>query len=208
MRSGIHVSCNVSGYCVISTFIEPRLQEQNWLDRTIILIKLDIQNPEAYYLAKLYTTAGSYWEETQATISNDGSKVVWASNWGQNVGNEQVFLMQLDMPSNWKELITSVNNRQEKTFDRYQLIKNYPNPFNSATTIQYQLSKSSHVRLKIFDVLGCHVKTLVDKKQTVGSYSFHWNAKDELGKDVASGVYFYQLPTENFVKSCKMLLLR
>jgi len=208
LQSGVHISCNVPGYCVVSTYIEPGIQEQNWLDRTIIMVRLDSQNPEAYYLAKLYTTVGSYWEETQATISNDGSKVVWASNWGQNVGNEQIFLMQLDMPSNWKELITSISDKQEKKSDRYRLNQNYPNPFNSTTTIQYQLSKSSHVWLKIFDVLGRHVKTLVDKKQTVGSYSFHWDARNELGKDVASGVYFYQLHTENFVKSRKMLLLR
>ena len=208
MQSGVHISCNVPGYCVVSTFIEPGLQEKNWLDRTIILIKLDRQNPEACYLAKLYTTAGSYWEETQASVSNDGSKIVWASNWGQNVGNEQVFLMQLDMPSDWKELITSINDKQKKKFDSYRLNQNYPNPFNQFTTIQYQLSKSSHVWLKIFDVLGRHVKTLVEKNQAAGSYSFPWDARDELGKDAASGVYFYQLHAENFVKSCKMLLLR
>ena len=111
LRSGIHISCNAPGYCVISTFIEPDQPEQNWLDRTIIIIKLDRQNPNAYYLAKLFNTSGSYWEETQATISNDGSKIVWASNWGQNVGNEQVFLIQLDMPSNWEKLISSLSKK-------------------------------------------------------------------------------------------------
>jgi hypothetical protein len=208
MRSGIHISCNVAGYCVVSTFIEPGQPEQNWLDRTVILIKLDNQNPEAYYLTKLYNTAGSYWEETQATITNDGSKIAWASNWGHDIGNEQVFLMQLDMPPNWKELVTAIDDKQKKIFDSHQLNKNYPNPFNSFTIIQYQLTKSSHVWLKVFNVLGRHVKTLVDKEQTMGSYSFHWDAKDELGKDVASGVYFYQLYAQNFVKSNKMLLLR
>ena len=111
LRSGIHISCNAPGYCVISTFIEPDQPEQNWLDRTIIIIKLDRQNPNAYYLAKLFNTSGSYWEETQATITNDGSKIVWASNWGQNVGNEQVFLIQLDMPSNWEKLISSLSKK-------------------------------------------------------------------------------------------------
>ncbi len=101
LNSGVHLSGNFSGYSVVSTYIEPNLQEQNWLDRTIILVKLDQDHPRIFYLAKVYNTTGTYWEETHATITNDGSQVVWASNWGKNVGEERVFLMQLDMPQNW-----------------------------------------------------------------------------------------------------------
>jgi len=102
--SGVHISCNVPGYCVVSTSTEQGSQEQNWLDRTITLVRLDRTNPQVFYLAKVYGTDGTYWEETHATITNDGSKVVWATNWNQDVGAERVFLMQLDMPSNWKSL--------------------------------------------------------------------------------------------------------
>jgi hypothetical protein len=102
LNSGVHISCNYSGYCLISTNTEPNLPEQNWLDRTITLVRLDRSNPRVFYLAKVYNTTGAYWEETQATITEDGSKVVWASNWGQNVGQEKVFVMQLDMPPNWQ----------------------------------------------------------------------------------------------------------
>jgi hypothetical protein len=101
LNSGIHISCNVSGYCVLSTFIETGLTEQNWFDRTITLVRLDSTHSQVFYLAKVYNTVGAYWEETQATITNDGSKVLWASNWGQNAGEERVFLIQLDMPSDW-----------------------------------------------------------------------------------------------------------
>ncbi len=103
-NSGVHISCNVPGYCVVSTHIEPHTPEQNWLDRTIVLIKLDRQNPRVFYLAKIYNTTQEYWEETHATITNDGSKLIWASNWGQDVGAEDLFVMQLDMPSNWTDL--------------------------------------------------------------------------------------------------------
>ena len=96
--AGIHVSCNYPGYCVISTYIEAGNQETNWLDRTNILVKLDRTNARAFYLSKVYGTYQNYWEETHATISNDGSKVIWASNWGRNVGSEQIFLIQLNMP--------------------------------------------------------------------------------------------------------------
>ncbi len=104
-NSGIHISCNYPGYAVISTFIEPGLKEKNWLDRSIILVKLDRERPRVFYLAKVYNTTQEYWEETQASISSDGSKIVWASNWNQYVGKEQVLLMQLDLIEGWPELI-------------------------------------------------------------------------------------------------------
>jgi len=107
---GIHVSCNFPGYCLISTYMEPGIKEQNWLDRSIVLIKLDRKNPRVFYLAKVHNTTQEYWEETQATISCDGSKVVWASNWNQNVGEEDVFLLQLDMPDNWTDLLNKSEN--------------------------------------------------------------------------------------------------
>lgn len=97
LRSGVHISCNAPGYCVVSTYIEPGLAEQNWLDRSIVLVVLDRTNPRAYYLAKVYGTTGAYWEETHASISRDGSRVVWATNWGREVGQERVWLMQLNV---------------------------------------------------------------------------------------------------------------
>lgn len=102
-QSGVHISCNAPGYCIVSTFTEPGQPERNWLDRTIVVVRLDEHNPHAYYVAKIHNTAGSYWEETQAAITNDGTRIVWASNWGQNVGDEQVGLMQLEMPPGWKD---------------------------------------------------------------------------------------------------------
>jgi hypothetical protein len=103
LNSGIHVSCNHDGYAVISTNTEEGAAEQNWLDRTITLVRLDPKKFRVYYLAKVYNTTGSYWEETQATVTNDGAKIVWASNWGRNVGQDQVFLMRLDMPAGWEQ---------------------------------------------------------------------------------------------------------
>jgi hypothetical protein len=101
LNSGVHISCNFPGYCAVSTYIAPNLPEQNWLDRTIVLVTLDRLHPRAFYLAKVYGTTAQYWEETHATISNDGSKIVWATNWNQNVGQEKVWLMQLNMPTGW-----------------------------------------------------------------------------------------------------------
>ena len=107
-QSGLHISCNFPGYAVVSTTIEPGLREQNWLDRTIVLLELNKADPKVFYLAKLHNTTQAYWEETHGTITNDGKRIVWADNWGQNVGQEQVFLMQLDMPPGWQRLVTGI----------------------------------------------------------------------------------------------------
>jgi hypothetical protein len=105
LASGVHISCNTPGWCVVSTYIKPGEKEKNWLDRSIILVKLDPKKPRAWYLAKVHNTTDPYWEETQAAIAADGSKVVWACNWGQDVGKEKACLIQLDMPKGWKDLL-------------------------------------------------------------------------------------------------------
>jgi hypothetical protein len=99
LNSGVHISCNAAGYCVVSTNIPPDLPEQNWLDRAIILVELNRAQPRAFYLAKVYGTTGAYWEETQASITNDGRRIVWATNWNRSVGRERVWVVELDMPA-------------------------------------------------------------------------------------------------------------
>jgi hypothetical protein len=99
----VHISCNVPGYCVVSTYCSPGKPERNWLDRSMILVKLDPEAPKAWYLAKIHNTTGTYWEETHATITRDGKQIVWASNWGKQVDRKTVFTMQLTMPPGWRE---------------------------------------------------------------------------------------------------------
>jgi hypothetical protein len=101
LRSGVHISCNFPGYAVVSTYSEPNEPEQNWLDRSIIVVALDREHPRAYYLAKVYGTRGEYWEETQASITRDGRRVIWATNWGRDIGQEQVWNVVLALPNGW-----------------------------------------------------------------------------------------------------------
>jgi hypothetical protein len=105
-QSGVHISCNMPGYCVVSTHIGPGTPEQNWLDRSIVLVRLDRAAPRVYYLAKVYGTTSAYWEETHATITQDGSRVLWATNWSRAVGHEQVWDMELRMPTNWFDALS------------------------------------------------------------------------------------------------------
>jgi aminopeptidase N len=85
----------------------------------------------------------------------------------------------------------------------YSLEQNYPNPFNAGTTIKYQLSHSAAVTLKIYDVLGREVATLVNAKQLPGNYEYPWS-----GQSFASGIYFYRLTAGDVHLQKKMILLK
>ena len=91
----------------------------------------------------------------------------------------------------------------------YKLYVNYPNPFNPQTRIKFELSKASQITLKIFDVLGKEIRTLIDQFQNAGSYSVDWDGKDKLGEQVASGIYLYRMQVNgNIAQSRKMMLLK
>jgi hypothetical protein len=85
----------------------------------------------------------------------------------------------------------------------YKLVQNYPNPFNPTTTIKYEIPETGFVTLKIYDVLGREVATLVNAKREAGRYEAEFNAKG-----LSSGIYIYRIQASNFVESKKMILLK
>jgi len=91
---------------------------------------------------------------------------------------------------------------------KYELSQNYPNPFNPTTQIQFTIPENQTVTLTIYDVLGRKVRTLVNSEMTVGKYLKTWNGINDSGANVASGVYFYRLKTDNYIKVRKMILMR
>ncbi len=91
----------------------------------------------------------------------------------------------------------------------YQLNQNYPNPFNPSTVISYALPKSSQVSLIIYNALGQEVARIINNEnQASGKYDYQWNAKDSFGRSLSSGIYFYQLRTNNMTLTKKMMLLK
>ena len=80
---------------------------------------------------------------------------------------------------------------------------NYPNPFNPKTIINYQLSMFNFISLKVYDILGNEVATLVNERQNAGTYSVEWDASN-----YPSGVYFYKLQAGEFVETKKMTLIK
>jgi hypothetical protein len=90
----------------------------------------------------------------------------------------------------------------------FELSQNYPNPFNPETWISYQLPERGRVTVKIYNVTGQLVNTLVDEVHAPGVYRVHWSGRDLHGIPVASGVYFCQLRAGDFAKTTKMILVR
>jgi hypothetical protein len=89
------------------------------------------------------------------------------------------------------------------TPSEYSLEQNYPNPFNPVTTISYSIKANGLVSLKIFDILGNEVATLVNQDQIAGSYSLEFDAST-----YASGIYFYSLTSGEYISTKKMILLK
>jgi len=100
-----------------------------------------------------------------------------------------------------KDFILSVKDKL--VLSGFQLHQNYPNPFNPSTVISYQLAAGAYVTLKIYDVLGKEVKTLVNEQQEMGRYTIQFDASS-----LASGMYFYQLKANDYTSTMKMLLLK
>ena len=91
----------------------------------------------------------------------------------------------------------------EQSPSEFSLSQNFPNPFNPATTINYQIPELSFVTLKVYDVLGNEIITLVNEEKTAGSYDLEFNAAS-----LSSGVYFYRLQAGSFVETKKMVLMK
>jgi hypothetical protein len=102
------------------------------------------------------------------------------------------------------DIVVGVDEEETETLPlQFRLEQNYPNPFNPSTTVIYQFPVEGLVTLKVYDLLGREVATLVNEQQQPGSYKVTWNSLD-----FASGIYFYQLKTKNYVNTKKMILLK
>jgi len=141
-------------------------------------------------LFSIYGYEKNHWEKQASFL--DGNSVC------AKVGKLGVYRLVYDAK---QEHITGIPRT-------YQLSQNYPNPFNPETMIKYDLPEPGHVNITVYNILGQKVKTLVDEDQDVGYKSTSWDGKDHEGKEVASGIYFYEIKTAGFEKIKKMVLLK
>lgn len=126
------------------------------------------------------------------------------------IGFQHITSLSYSLP-----LITSVREDKKEllTPKEFALSQNYPNPFNPNTTIEYSLPKDARIKLVVYNILGEEVITLVNDYKSAGIYKINWDAKDNFGRSLASGVYFYELRADaidntKFSKIQKMILLK
>jgi len=124
------------------------------------------------------------WNETLSIISNDTNNTPSIVEL-HGVGVTDIHSMEAQMPN------------------EYSLLQNYPNPFNPSTTIEFTLPKSEFVELKVYNILGKEVSTVISKKLNPGNHNYPFD-----GTNLASGIYYYQLVAGDFREVKKMVLLR
>jgi len=150
----------------------------------------------------------------QVTIANpEGTEISWKiifegdSSSNIPASGDTLFLYTVKGLSKYDslrifDLPADVKYDKEVPFT-YELSQNYPNPFNPSTTIRYQLPQEGFVTLKIYDILGREVKTLINEEKVKGKYEVNFNASN-----LASGVYLYRLKVNDYVAVKKLMLLK
>jgi len=131
-----------------------------------------------------------------------------------SVANDSQFLNQFPFLGNPQ--VTSVSERGNDLGmpTDFELFQSYPNPFNPLTKIEYAIPVKGSVSLKVFNLIGVEVRTLMDGIQTAGQHALTWDGKDNRGNDVASGIYMYRIEAnpesgrEAFTMSRRMVLMR
>jgi Rax2 C-terminal beta propeller domain/Secretion system C-terminal sorting domain len=173
---------------------------------------------DTVYAGGYFTTAGlltansiAVWNigsKTWSTVGSgtDGGVLAIATGANSDLYAGGLFSLAGGKPSyrfaRYNANLTPVNEPPAKP-KSFALAQNYPNPFNPTTVIGYQLSAVSHVRLRVYDILGRSVATLVDGVQSPGEHSVVFD-----GSRFASGVYFYRIQTGSYVRTMKMVLMK
>jgi hypothetical protein len=106
------------------------------------------------------------------------------------------------------EMVTGIEDDFSQAPAGFTLEQNYPHPFNPATTIRYQLPKATQAVLKIYNIFGQEVRTVVNARQSAGVNTVVWDGRDESGKEVSSGIYIYRLQTGEFIQNRKLSFVR
>ncbi|MBK9097682.1 MAG: T9SS type A sorting domain-containing protein [bacterium] len=133
-------------------------------------------------------------------IDNSGFVYITGSSAGVSSNSDVATIKYIQAPND-------VYENKPDLPTTFELDQNYPNPFNPSTVISYQLPVSGSVTLKVFDVLGNEIATLVDEYKPAGRYEVEFQSTVG-SRQLASGIYFYQLRVGSFVVTRKMILLR
>ncbi|OQX82854.1 hypothetical protein B6D60_11455 [candidate division KSB1 bacterium 4484_87] len=174
-------------------------------------ISIDPVDTNTIYAAgeKIYisTNAGNSWQEimdgvpenfgyvNEICVDPNDPRYIYAATNGSG-------LLRLFRP------YSDVNEEIQVIPTSFTLKQNYPNPFNPETRIEYSVAMGEHILLQIFNQRGQLICTLVNELQVPGTYAKIWDGKDELGNNVASGIYLYRFQAGKFSKTKKMIKLQ
>lgn len=168
-----------------------------------------------------YTVGSSYNLTSGGTLSIILKTTNQGTNWGFQISPPGLSLLSVEFLDNntgfavgiygtilkttdgGGEIISGISNYSNEVPDGFVLYQNYPNPFNPSTIIKYAIPNKQQVSLKIYNVLGTEIESLINEVQNAGIYEVSWNAAN-----MPSGIYYYKIQTENFSNTKKMLLVK
>jgi len=182
-----------------------------------------IQNPAIHSYSIFFSNVYKGWVAGSHSVIGDAGRIYKTTNSGYNwheqvadnyYANSSIFFINDNV--GWcvgvfgKILKTTtggqfvgISNSGNEAVENYKLYCNYPNPFNSQTIIKYQLSKSSNVKIVIYNYMGQEIETIVNEYKNKGSYNVKWDASG-----LASGVYFYKLIADDYIYTQKAVLIK
>ncbi|MCB0732095.1 MAG: T9SS type A sorting domain-containing protein [Ignavibacteriae bacterium] len=119
---------------------------------------------------------------------------------------ESEFSDELKIPVKKDELSFKFDNNSSK-INNCKLLQNFPNPFNTSTTIKYMVNESQLININVYDAIGNKILTLVNENKSAGTYSENFNSRIN-GKNLSSGIYFIRINTRNYIDIKKCVLLK
>jgi photosystem II stability/assembly factor-like uncharacterized protein len=150
------------------------------------------------------TNGGLQWTDFSEGFPDTGSvnciaidtlkNIIYCGIWSNPMSEAGVYI---------RDILTDINSPLPAVPNEFQLLQNFPNPFNPTTTIQYFVHLFSHIKIEIFDAIGQRIKSIVDDDKQPGTYRVRFNASG-----LPSGIYFYKMTSNYFTVSKKMILLR
>jgi hypothetical protein len=174
-----------------------------------------VANDSIYTIQETYTIANTVGQIFKFGIGGSDNETAFGLNHLENIDgtnatatiNTQFGSINPGKYNRWdftnKKPTTGVVDRGTGIAKTFVLDQNYPNPFNPSTVIRYSIPNDANVTLKVFNVIGQQVSTLVNQKQVSGNYSVTFDASN-----LSSGVYFYQINAGQYVSTKKMLLMK
>jgi hypothetical protein len=173
----------------------------HFLDQNIGWISATEVNSGTLILSTI--NGGATWTTSQLGVNNALNALQFVdaqTGWG--VGNGGAILKLIHNPTAVRE------NSPARSPNEFGLFQNYPNPFNPSTAIQYALAQPGVVQLSIHDALGRQIRTLVNTWKTAGKHVVVWDGRDDAGRVITSGVYFYRLVAGESVQQRKLTLAK